>query len=438
LRLWRCAALLGFVGSIYGQYAGPAILARGEAPAAMAAAPAYDFRPFVEVSGIYDTGLAGVGVSNGGLANASSPGVGLVWGINGGKNWRHTKIGLSYRGSLDFYSRQSYYDTTNQYFLLGITHDFTRHIRLTLREAAGVFSRDFGQAGLAQTVPFDPSFTNIPRTDFFDNRTAYVSTQADLTIQKTARLSFDLGGDGSIISRRSAALYGVVGAGARGDMQYRVTRNTTIGAQYSYQHFDFTRVFGGTDVQSFNGTYGIRLSRRTELSAYGGVMRIESKFIQVVPVDPVIAALLGISSASQVFHAITTRPTGVARLSRTFPTGVAYVGGGYSVVPGNGLFLTSYVTSVLAGYGYTGLKHWSFSTETRYMDAEAEANISGKYKEWSGSLGMSRTLGRSFHFVVGYYVHRYSSPDFQVYNRAVHDVRIGIGYAPGDTPLRLW
>jgi hypothetical protein len=38
----------------------------------------------------------------------------------------------------------------------------------------------------------------IPTTSFFDDSSVYLTTQADLTIQKSARLSFDFGG---IISR---------------------------------------------------------------------------------------------------------------------------------------------------------------------------------------------------------------------------------------------
>ena len=92
-------ALLSTALPAFAQYAGPAILARGEAPAAMAAQD-IRFRPFVEVAGIYDSGLAGVSIDpSGTLANSVSAGVNLTWGISGSKDWQHTKsrAGLSWR-----------------------------------------------------------------------------------------------------------------------------------------------------------------------------------------------------------------------------------------------------------------------------------------------------------------------------------------------------
>src|SRR5262249_37538768 len=156
------------------QYAGPAILTRGEAPSAMSA-PKIFFRPFVEVSANYDTGLAGVAVTpNGDLANASSYGVGLAWGVSGTHSWRHTLLGLDYRGSLYHWLNQTSYDGIDQSIMLGITHQLSRHMTLNLRESAGMFTRDFGLKTLPQTVPFDPSSAFTPTTDYFDNRTIYL------------------------------------------------------------------------------------------------------------------------------------------------------------------------------------------------------------------------------------------------------------------------
>ena len=146
---------------------------------------------------------------------------------------------------------------------------------------------------------------------------------------------------------------------------------TTIGAAYMYDRFRFTRIFGGTDVHMFVATFGRALSRRAEISGYAGAGRMESKFIQTVPVDPAIAALLGIGSATQVAHSIQYVPTVTGRFSLTFSKGVAYVSGGHSITPGNGLFLTSTATKLLAGYTYTGVRRWSFNMEGGYMRSNA-------------------------------------------------------------------
>jgi hypothetical protein len=122
---------------IFAQYAGPAILSRGEAPAAMAS-PQIDFRPFVEFAGVYDTGLSGVAVnSQGQLGNEASEGLEVTAGISGVHSWRHTKIGLDYRGSVRRYTQATSYDSTDQSLMLGIVQQFSRHVALTLNESAG-------------------------------------------------------------------------------------------------------------------------------------------------------------------------------------------------------------------------------------------------------------------------------------------------------------
>ena len=434
----RVLALFSLAAPLFGQYAGPAILTRGEAPSAMAMPEIY-FRPFIEVAGIYDTGLAAVAVTpSGELGGSSSLGVSLIWGISGTHSWRRTKVGLDYRGSTSHYFRRTFYDGIDQSLLLGVTHRLTRRATLSLRESAGIFTRDFGLISLPQTVPFDPSTTYVPTTDYFDNRTIYLTSQADLSIQKTARLSFDLGGGVFVTRRRSTSLYGTVGVSAHGDMAYRLSRQSTVGLDYGYQHYEFTRIFGGTDYHVVQVVFARQLTRLWEFTGSAGGGRVETQFIQNVAVDPTIAALLGITQSSEIVHDVRWVPNFAARLSRTFHRGVAFLGVGHTITPGNGLFLTSAATSAFAGYNYTGLRRWSFGTELAYTRAKSVGNIIGVYSSLSGTVSASRQIFRSFHFVASYSARQYDSPDFSRYQRLIHSARVGFGWSPGDVPLRIW
>lgn len=424
--------------SLSAQYTGPAILSRGEAPAEMVA-PEVDFRPYIEVGAVHDTGLAGVGVNaQGQPLNQAGTGASITWGISGTHSWRHTKVGLEYHGNFTDYTNISHYNYLEQSLLLGITRQIRPHLSVTLRQTAGLFTVPFGPIGLRQTVPFDPTTTYVPVTDYFDNRTIYVTSQANLTYQRTARLSFDLGGDGYMIKRSSHDLYGTDGISARGDVQYRLSRRTTIGAQYMFMHFFFPGLAGATDAHAAQGTYAVRLSRRLEFSGYAGIMRVESKFIQTVPVDPIIAALLGISGAPQIVHNLLYSPNAAGRLSRTFHSGVLYVSGGHSVNPGNGLFLTSRVSSLIGGYSFTGLRRWALAVSSGYEWATAEGTIVGRYQNSNQSAQISRELGRHIHMVLSYSGMQYRSPEYSNYNRSFQDARLAFGYSPGDIPLRVW
>jgi hypothetical protein len=430
--------LLGTAAPGLAQYAGPAILLRGEAPAPMQGA-AIDFRPFFALSAGYTSGLSGVSVDPAGNAiNDSSLDMQVSGGVSGNHAWKHVKLGLDYRASLRHNPKYSYYDGSDQSLNLGITDRLTRHTTLSLRESAGLMSNNFGLPTLNPAVPFDPSTAYIPTNDFYDNRTFYVSTQADLVIQRSARLSFDFGGDGFLQRRRSSALYGATGGGARADVQYRVSRRSSIGMGYTYAHYSFTGIFSSTDLHGVVATYAIRLSRNLEFSGYAGFLRLETKFTQLVPLDPAIATLLGVGAVKEVAYQTRYIPNVSLRLSHTVQRGVFFVSGGRAVTPGNGVFLTSTTTNAGAGYGYTGLKRWSINTALVYNRSSSLGNVVGAYGTYVGSAGISRQLVRSTHGFLNASFNKYDSPTFRNYNRWTYNVQLGLAFAPGDVALRLW
>jgi hypothetical protein len=440
LNLIRAVALLSLGVPLWAQYAGPAILSRGEAPTAMRGAP-ISFRPFIDLMGLYDTGLSGVSVRNnqGDLAQDSGVGIEASAGVSGSHAWRHTTLGLDYRGSLRHYTKKTYYDGTDHAFNLGISHQLTRRVMFSLRESAGMFSRDFGLiGGLRSTVPFDPVSSYLPSTDFFDNRTLYMSSQADFTYQKSARLSFNGGGDVFAAKRRSKALYGMTGASARGDMQYRVGRYTTVGASYAFAHYQFSRGFGGSDIHTMVGTYAVRLNKRLEFSGFGGVYRSETKFIQAVQIDPVIAAIIGQSSGIRVLHRIDSAPTIGARLSQSFRRAVASVGYTRATNPGNGLFLTSETSTYDGQLSYNGFKRWSAGLNAGYNTSKVISNVNGNYSGLTGGASLARRLFPAVHLRANFNVQQYDSGTFSKYNRLIYRATVGFSFSPGDLPVRVW
>jgi hypothetical protein len=421
------------------QYSGPALLSRGEAPAAMSGGPAITFRPFVEVTGEYSSGLANVSLNDQGqIANEHSFGGTLGWGVSGKHLWRHDTLGLDYRGGATHYLKHGGYDSIDQSLLLGYTHQFSRHATFSLRESAGILERNFGLTTLPETVPFDPATTFIPQTDYFDNRTLYTDTFAGLTLQKTNRLSFSASGELIANHRRSTALNSDTGRLARGDAQYRVSRRSTLGVGYTFMNMQFTNANGASDVHGVTLSYSVRLSRWVEISAYAGPMRVESKFVTTTQLDPAVQALLGIPFAQQVVYSVSYFTSAVGRISRTFRTGVLYAGGGRMVTPGNGLFMTSYGTTISAGYSYTGLRRWSFGTGGNYSRYDALGTVTGNYSGYSGNASLSRLIGHNAHFLASVSARQYGSGTFANYNRIIYESRIGFGYAPGSIPLRIW
>ena len=434
----RLLAMLGMAMPVFGQYAGPAILSRGEAPAAMNG-PEISFRPFVDVSGVYSTGLSGVTAdSQGNIANQFSAGLEVAAGISGSHHWRHTVLGLSYRGDYNHYFRTSGLDTTDHSLLLGITHQLTRHITLSWSNSAGIINRDYGLLGtLSQVVPFDPSQAYVPNTDFFNNRTIWLSSSANMVYQKSSRLSFSFGGGLFTDLRASKALYNVFGIGATGDVQYRITRQATLGVDYNYQYFLYGQLISNSDVHSASATFAYRMSRWWEFSGYAGAGRVESKFIQSVPVDPVIASIIGISESTEVVYSVRYIPSYGGRLSRTFQKGVFSAFVSHGITPGNGLFLTSSATNLSLGYTYTGLRRWGLGVSASDQISKSIGNVYGGYGNVSVNGSASRQISHNFDIVAGFSMYRYTSSDFIKYNQLVYSAHLGIGWSRRHTPAYL-
>jgi hypothetical protein len=438
LNFVRATALLAWVSPIFAQYGGPAILVRGQAPSAMTASQ-IDFQPTFSLGASYSSGLGGVSIDpQGRLINDSSYGIYAAAGISGTHAWKHTRLGLDYHISAQHNPQASFFDGVTQSLSLGITHALSRHSVLAIHTAAGMSSQNNVGVTLISTVPFDPSTLYRPTNDFYDNRTIFVTSQIFLSIQKSTRLSFNFGVDGFLTRRRSTALFGVGGVGARGDLQYRLTRRSSIGAGYNYTHFAFNGIYSSTDVHNLLATYAITLTKSTEFSGYGGAARYETKFVQTVAVDPAVAALIGVNSAQLLTYNRSPTATYGVRLSRVVRRGTAFLSAGRGITPGNGLFLTSTSTNVTTGYSYGGLRRWSLASAATYSTSQSVGNVIGNYKNYSASINAGRKVAPHTNGTFGFTVAHAGSADFVNYNKWQYSANLGLTFSPGDITIRFW
>lgn len=437
MKLRLTAALFGVLLPASAQYTGPAILSRGEAPAALSL-PKIRFTPSVSVGASYDTGLSGIAIGDDGqLATAHSFGQTVSWYVAGAHSWKHTRLAISYNGSTSRYSRNSTPGNLNHNLMFGLTRQFSSRFGIDLRHTTGVSTRNYAIGGLAQTAPFDPTTTYVPTTDFFDNRNVYVTSSASATYLLTKRLSFNAAGIVFMNNRAAKSLTDAWGTNARGDLQYRLTARTSIGGTYSYQNFRYGGVAGGTDAHSGAIVYSIRINRHLEFSGQGGMVRSESTYLRQTPVDPVIAAILGITTTQQVVHVIQLTPSFSARLSRSMSHGVVYASAGRTVTPGNGLFLTSIATMIMGGYN-TSVRRWGMNAQVAYVTADSTGNFSGNYGNLTETLGIGRALGRYLSLTMSVASRTYRSTDYGNYNRRITTATVGLGFTPGDVRLPTW
>lgn len=436
----RTTLLLGCVGSLMAQattdeYGGPAILSRGEMPNAATPAPV-TFRPFIGLNGVYDNGLIPVSVTpQGQIPNDNLFGAELNLGLYGYHNWKRTTVALDYKGDFRHYSQKSYYDGTDDILSLIVTHQPSKHIKFTLRNAVGTYSRNYFLSGDLGLI--DPNYLQLPQNDIYDNRVIFLSTAADVTYRRSSRLSFNFGAEGDLIRRRSSALYGVSTGTARADTEYRVTRHSTIGADYRFTHFQYTKGFGSTDIHSVGINYSAMLSRHTQFSTRIGAARVESLSLEQVQLDPVIAVLLGQSYGIQAAYRVNYGPDMMARLTYTLKRSTLDLSYTNGISPGNGVYLTSRMQNGRVAYSYTGIRYWNFGVDASYGRLSALVQNLGAYDSYGGGAGVTRELGKGLHAVARMDARHYniSGPQFR-HNE--YRATVGLTYSPGDVPLALW
>ncbi|HTM49079.1 MAG TPA: hypothetical protein VL285_10375 [Bryobacteraceae bacterium] len=421
------------------EYGGPAILSRGGSSSLFAPSRSIRFRPYLGVNGTYDTGLTPVSLTSAGdIPDDASIGGSIELGVSGYHRFKTVQVGLDYRGSYNHYSRNSYYNGTEQLLSFLFTKQATRRVAFTLRESAGISNRGiaaYGGFGAFQLV--DPNFSFEPRNEIFDGRTHYLSTMGDLTLRKSARLSFNLGADGFLNRRRSSALYGFTGYRVRGDTAYRTSRHATSGIAYDFTHFEFTKGFGASDIHTIQFVQSYRIGRNWELALKAGGSRVETLGLTRVAIDPVIAEIVGRTAAIEVIYRTNWVPNISASLSRSFRYSSLEFNYARGVTPGNGLFLTSRQESAGASYSYTGIRKVNLGLNAGYSSFGSLAQTLGTYSGFTGGAGFTYLLTRALHFVARYDYRHYQIDD-TTFKRNSYVATVGFAFSPGELPLALW
>jgi hypothetical protein len=160
--------------------------------------------------------------------------------------------------------------------------------------------------------------------------------------------------------------------------------------------------------------------------------------VEIVPIDPAIAAVIGISSAQRVTYHKNVIPNLSARLSKVVPRGAIFLSASHGLNPGNGLFLTSTSTDVGGGYNYSGIRRWALSAGANYNNSTSQGNVLGQYGSYSATVSASRQVAPYTHGVLSFIARKYDSGNFKNYNKWSYSVNLGLSFTPGDIPVRLW
>jgi len=420
-------------------YQGPSILSRGgSSTAGERAGRLVDFQIWGDLSGVYDSDLAGLIVGPNGQLETSGADYGLNagGGVVGSKTWRHDQLSIDYTGHIRHYAQNSFYDGTDQLLQLDWKHTISRHLRLEVHDVGGITSVSYGDFAYAPLRTTD--LIGLPSNQLFDNRTMFDDLGAQLIWQKTARLSFGFGGDGFLTDYRATGLASMRGAQGRLDAVYRLSRQQKVYLTYNLIRFDYQHAFGQSTMNMYAAGYSLDIGRRWTLETQGGVYAVHTIGLIEQPLPPAIALILGQSFTIVVSDRHVYVPDGQARLTRRFSRSALDIGGAEEVSPGDGVYLTSRSRRAYVNYSVVGSRRLTFAMTAGYnsLSSIGQQNI-GQYRGYLGGAGATWRINGILNGIARYDFYNYNT-GISNFHQNENRVTVGIAFSTGDRPLAIW
>ncbi|HZU28257.1 MAG TPA: hypothetical protein VFA04_22200 [Bryobacteraceae bacterium] len=419
-------------------YSGPEVISRGGTnTTGQRAGRLVDFQFWGDLTGIYDSGLNGISVGpNGQVQSVGEEGIEAGGGVVGSRTWSRDFLSLDYTGHIRHYTPNSYFDGSDQLLQLDWRHTISHHVNFELNTIAGETSLSYGQLAF---VPIrNADLIGVPQNQLFDNQNYFAETSGEVYWQKTARLSFGVGGVGFLTDYRSSALASMRGAQGRGDAVYRLTRRQKVYLTWQIMQFDYQRAFGYSTMNTAAAGWSMDLGRNWTFETQGGAMYVHTLGLIQRPVDPAIAVIIGRNYTITTSDRTVWVPEGVVRITRRFRRSAVDLGGAMTVSPGNGVYLTSRENNAYLNYSLVGSRRLSLSTMAAYSSLSSVGQQTiGKFESESGGLGATYRIHGNLHGELRYDFYHYTTQG-AAYRKNENRVSLGVAYTSGERPLAIW
>lgn len=390
-----------------------------------------------DLTAIYDTGFVPYQLDDqGNLLNPGALyGAEVAVGAFGTKRFRYGSFGMDYRGTFRNYPQGQQFAGTDNFLGMEIKHQPNKRLTVEGHVTAGTSNRvfSFGNLLVGSTLA-----NFLPINEVFDNRVYFLQGGASLTYQFNARSSLTVGADAFGIRRNTGSLIGVNGYTPRLGYGYRLTRKFQIGTVYSFQHFDYPRAFGESDVHSLSGVVSYDFSRRWSLEVGSGVFRADSAGTRRVLADPVLQRLLGLTSVVESFSSTFTRPSFTASLRGALRKSSLVMSYNQSPNGGNGLTLLGEVKSFMANYSYAADRRTSFGLTSNYSQLGSLSNdVGGKFGTFFLAGSANYFLTRSVGLTSSIYLRNLNVPQ-STQPRNTYRLSFGVVWSPTDFGLPVF
>ncbi len=385
------------------EYTGPAVLSRAYTLNKPTIAQDVNWSRSVGINTTFNSGTnaaapgpAGTVAKTGNLYGTS-----FSWNLSGRKHWKRDQISGSISGQYQRnYPSNGAYNGPNTVLAIDYSHIITRRLSLRLTESGTMSSQNYSLQNPASntgTSIANINITSSPNVQTFDTGTKQFSSQVDLIFQKSTRLSYSAGISYFAIIRSSAALIGVTGEQARGDVNYRWSRKTTVGVYYSYSHYLYPKGFGVTDTGTEGLIYSYAFTRTLQLRLRAGFSSAESLGLQSVVLSPLVAALLRrptlIVDGWRPFKSSDLSGQIVKDFQGGRTVSLAYARG---VSPGNGVFQASTQESLALSAASRVRRKYTVQFSVGREQLTSASQSTGSYGGYNAQISAGRSFRGGF------------------------------------------
>jgi hypothetical protein len=413
----------------------PAISGRGALPNLGSFEGAPRVRGYAFINGVYGSDLAQPASGGATIAGSDTPldtaqGAEVGGGASGYYHWQRTTLGIDYSGSYRRYVPRRVNDGAEHLLNLGLSHDLNSRWTLSLAESGGIFIRQ------VLYNPFnllDPAMANAPHNDVFDDRTRFLASIAQITYHKSPRLSFNMGGRGYVVRRDSSDLVGLSVYQGDAGLGYALTATKTVGLDYSFARYTYTRVTGSALMQAAGLSYTQHLGPHWEAALRLGGYRTGREALTRNQPSSTIGQIIG-PGALVSTREVRYLPSFEARLKRQLRHGSAMVAYTRGIDPGNGIYLLSERQAVDVGYRYRGFRRWDMGVDGGYGIYKSLAEVVSPYRGFRMGGGATYRVFQIMHLVA-----RFDYSQFEVratnFLKERYRVSFGVGFAPKEMSL---
>jgi hypothetical protein len=380
------------------EFAGPAVLTRSYTLGQPSIPKTLKWTERISVGNSFDTGVGNIGQYGPGTSG-SLAGTQASWSISGGHAFQRDSIGFSSTGGFALFPGSSDYNGGNHNLSAFWSHTISRRLSMSTSFGGMITSANAALSGWS-AGPESIANVNLaasPDIGVFDNGSKQGSLSTGVSWIISSRWSVGFNGSYFGVVRDSAALYGMSGITAAGTISHRLTRKMTVGANYSFSQYMYPHGTQTSDVRSIGAIFSYSLGRNMQVRFNGGFSGVESLGLETVPIDPIIAAILGVKEGViDAYHTYGSSNISV-QLVRDFrkngSVSVAYANG---ISPGNGLFQTSSVKSLSVSYSTRILRKYSLRISgSRDETSAVGVQGLGSYRDDTASISLSQSLTHS-------------------------------------------